>query len=196
MLLSDQFLERALLLVLGAALTGILVPVVKASMDRTSFERQKRLEAQLARQADIIRAQTQFLRDFSNLVWEFHKICQRVSYTRLSGEREAYDLAVADFRNSLWDVLQRARSEIGSARWFCSDTVHAALVHWYDEWFLTVERDLRRLIDTDPAPDEWLKHHNQVHARAGTTNYGLLKFLSEQFGLLSLVKDGDPAGID
>jgi hypothetical protein len=40
-LASASFLEKVSLLVVGAALTGIIVPVVKFRMDQTRFEQQK-----------------------------------------------------------------------------------------------------------------------------------------------------------
>ena len=82
LLASASFLEKALLLVLAAVLTGILVPVVKSKMDRATFERQRTFEAQLGRQSDVIKAQTKFLTDFSNYIWEYHMISQRVSFSR------------------------------------------------------------------------------------------------------------------
>jgi hypothetical protein len=45
MLASASFLEKLSLLVVGAALTGIIVPVVKYRMDQNRFEQQKIFEA-------------------------------------------------------------------------------------------------------------------------------------------------------
>ena len=44
-LASTSFLEKVFLLVMGAALTGIIVPVVKFRMDQSRFEQQKKFEA-------------------------------------------------------------------------------------------------------------------------------------------------------
>ena len=44
-LASASFLEKVSLLVVGAALTGIIVPVVKFRMDQTRFEQQKIFES-------------------------------------------------------------------------------------------------------------------------------------------------------
>lgn len=188
-LTSEGFLEKAALLILGAALTGILVPLVKARMDRGTFERQKIFEAQLARQSDVIKAQTQFLHDFSNYIWEYHMISQRVSHARLSGIKATYDKAVQEYRDSLWHSLSKIRGAIGAARWFCSDAAHKALSSWYEEWFVQLEFSLRELIEKDPSPQEWTRHHQRVHYEASTKNYGLLTFLAEEFGLGPMVED-------
>jgi hypothetical protein len=185
---SESFLEKALLLIAGAILTGILVPVVKAWMDRAAFERQKTFEAHLARQSDIIKAQTQFLTEFSNYIWEYHKVSQRVSYARLSGDKKAYHSAVQAYQDSVWESLHKIRGSIGGARWFCSDTAHHALTSWYEEWFVELEQALRQLIEEDPNDAQWSEHHTRVHYEASERNYGLLQLLANDFGLRPIVE--------
>ncbi len=152
---SQGFLEKAVLLLLTALLTGILVPLVKWKMDQTAFKQRKTFEALIARQSDVIKAQISFLTNFSEHIWEYHKISQRVSYSRLSGDNDAYIEAVRSYKESLWESLQRIRSAIGGARWFTSDRVHRELTSWYDDWFLTLEVALRQLIDDNPADELW-----------------------------------------
>ena len=60
-LASASFLEKVSLLVVGAALTGIIVPVVKFRMDQTRFEQQKIFEAGLAREAELVRRESSVL---------------------------------------------------------------------------------------------------------------------------------------
>ena len=189
LLSSASFLEKAILLGLGVALTGLLVPIVKSYMDRASFEKQKTFEAQIARQADVIRAQTQFLTDFSDHIWEYHKISQKVSYARLSGDREAYENALAVYRDALWDTLHKVRRAIGAARWFTSDAAHQALSSWYEDWFVRLEVRLRDLVEKDPDDAQWSEHHTRVHVEARERNYGLLHFLAKDFGLNSVAEE-------
>ncbi len=185
---SASFLEKALLLVIGVILTGMLVPLVKARMDQTTFEKQKLFEAVLARQTDVIKAQTQFLTEFSKYIWEYHKISQRVSYCRLSGEAEAYRKALAAYQDSLWESLHQIRTCIGAARWFASDAAHQALTSWYEDWFVGLELRLRELIEKKAKDKEWSEHHTRVHYEAKERNYALLRYLAEDFGLLSVVE--------
>jgi hypothetical protein len=187
-LASEGFWEKALLLIVGAALTGLLVPLVKTWIDRTTFERQKRFEATLARQSDVIKAQTQFLNDFSNIIWEFHKVVQRVSYTRLDSNRKAYQAAVKEYEKAIWDLLFRIRSAIRSARWFCSDAVHNALLIWYDEGFTKITMRLNGLIHGGAHDEDWDKHHYDVHEGASERNYHLVRFLAHDFGLGAIVE--------
>jgi len=187
-LASESFLEKALLLITGAILTGILVPFVKAWMDRATFERQKTFEAHLARQSDVIKAQTQFLTEFSNHIWEYHKVSQRVSYSRLSGDKKAYQSAVQAYQDSVWESLHKIRGAIGGARWFCSDAAHQALTSWYEEWFVKLGVALTQLMEQDPNDKQWSEHHMRVHYEASERNYGLLQFLADDFGLRPIVE--------
>ena len=182
-----SFLEKVLLLLLAAVITGILVPLIKARMDRTAFEGRKRFEASLAQQADIIKAQTQFLTRFADYIWEYHKISQRVSYRRLSGDAQAYEKAVKEYQEAMWNSLHKIRGAIGGARWFTSDVAHDVLTSWYDEWFLVLELKLRQLISADPKVEDWHKHHVWVHDEAGKRNYELLHMLAREFGLRAIV---------
>lgn len=187
-LASQGFLEKALLLVLGALLTGMLVPLVKARMDTSTFERQKVFEAHVARQSDVIKAQTQFLGEFSHHMWEYHMISQRVSYEHLSGDKASYERALEEYRDSVWECLRKIRSAIGAARWFCSDTAHQALTSWYEDWFVKLEGELRQLIAGRANRQKWTEHQWRVHYEASERNYELLRFLAEEFGLRSIVE--------
>ena len=191
LLASGSFLEKALLLLLAAILTGILIPIVKSRMEQASFEKKRTFDALLARQSDVIKAQTKFLTDFSNHIWEYHKISQRVSYNHLLRDEKSYQKAVREYQDSLWELLQKIRSDIGAARWFTSDAAHQALTSWYEKWFIGLEQSLRQLIQTNPEDKVWSEHHTGVHIEASKRNYGLLRFLAKDFGLRAIVEPPD-----
>jgi hypothetical protein len=56
MKLSQDFLEKVVILLLTAFLTGLLIPYVLKRVDEAKSKEQKILEATLARQAKIIDA--------------------------------------------------------------------------------------------------------------------------------------------
>ena len=114
-----QFLEKVSLLVVGAALTGIIVPVVKFRMDQTRFEQQKIFEAGLAREAELVRREAQFLRDLVNPVWQFQLLALQISYD--SHSEEKYQAALASYDEQTWQHLKKIRALVGGARWFTSD---------------------------------------------------------------------------
>ncbi|MEE9130490.1 MAG: hypothetical protein V3T84_10775 [Phycisphaerales bacterium] len=187
---NESFPQNALLLVLGGVLTGILVPYIKARIDHRNFQERRLFEAQLARQRDVIEAQTNFLNAFSDHIWEYHKISQRVSYAKLSGDEEAYKQATEVYKESMWDLLQKVRSAIGASRWFTSDAAHLALRKWYEDWFVTLEARLRELMGKNPPDEIWRQHHMRTHYEAAERNYGLLRFLAEDFGIAAVLEKG------
>src|SRR5262245_19387402 len=79
---SLKFTEQIIILVLTAALSTFLIPLIFRWIDRPREERQKereqqrnleqkRVEADLARQSKIIDAQAAFLDDISQQLWRF-----------------------------------------------------------------------------------------------------------------------------
>jgi hypothetical protein len=65
MALTEGFLEKIAILLLTALLTGFLVPYVLKRVDEAKSVQQKIFEADLARQAKIIEAQSKFLDDIT-----------------------------------------------------------------------------------------------------------------------------------
>ncbi len=64
---SKSVLEKVVLLVITAGLTGILIPSITALIEHRANTEQKRLEAELARQHEVIAAQVKFLQTISDL---------------------------------------------------------------------------------------------------------------------------------
>lgn len=192
---SDAFLEKLALLLAAAVLTGVLVPFVKSYMDRASFEKQKSFEANLERQKKVIDAQTTFLAEFADYIWSYHSITQRVSHYKIEGDAERYRAAVQEYHANLWDLLQKIRRTLGAARWFTSDAAHAALTSWYEDWFVKLEGNIRALMNRKATKEEWLSHHITVHYEASERNFGILRFLADDYGLLKLVGSG-PSSAD
>lgn len=188
---AGNFLQNAILLIFGAILTGIMVPLIKARLNHASFKRREIFEAQLARQADVIKAQTEFLKEFSRYIWEFHRLCQQVSFSRLHREKEDFDKVVNKYHEEIWDLLHCIRSVIGAARWFTSDAAHSALCTWYEEWFIGISGKIELLMTNDSSIDEWSAHHLHVHQEAPKRNYGIFKYLGTDFGITSIVEGGE-----
>ena len=124
-LASTSFLEKVFLLFVGAALTGLLVPLVKSRMDRTRFEQQKRFEAELARQGELVKARAQFLRDLADPVWNFQLLALQVSYDSESPEK--LQSALTSYDAQSWQHLKQIRALVGGARWFTSEPAYKAL---------------------------------------------------------------------
>lgn len=180
-LASASFLEKAFLLVVGAALTGIIVPVIKYRMDRSWFKQQKKFEAELARQAEIVKARAQFLRDFVDPVWQFQLLALQVSYDAHSEER--FQAALTSYDNDSWQHLKRIRALVGGARWFTSELAYRALTEFVDGWLLT-ELDMKLMTRRHGREmADWMEFNQWIDSESRKRTDALLVLLANDFGL-------------
>jgi len=112
LLTSKEFLEKAFLLMIGAALTGLLVPVVKARLDESGARRKTLLEAELARQTALIDSQIKLLNQFSDAAWKFLFTVFRVSYTQAWEDEKAQRAAIDEYDPRSWELLMQMRATI------------------------------------------------------------------------------------
>jgi hypothetical protein len=180
-LASTSFLEKVLLLLVGAALTGIIVPVVKFRMDQSRFEQQKKFEAELARQAEIGSARAQFLRDLVDPVWQFQLLALQVSYDSHSAER--FQAALAAYDEQSWHHLKRIRAIVGGARWFTSESAYRALTDFVDGWLIhEVDMELMKRRRGDGKAN-WSEFNQWLYAESRRRTDALLVILAKDFGL-------------
>lgn len=180
-LASTSFLEKVLLLLVGAALTGIIVPVVKFRMDQSRFEQQKKFEAELARQAEIGSARAQFLRDLVDPVWQFQLLALQVSYDSHSAER--FQAALAAYDEQSWHHLKRIRAIVGGARWFTSESAYRALTDFVDGWLIhEVDMELMKR-RRGGGKANWSEFNQWLYAESRRRTDELLVILARDFGL-------------
>ncbi|MGH7769325.1 MAG: hypothetical protein ACREQP_17915 [Candidatus Binatia bacterium] len=180
-LASAGFLEKALLLIVGAALTGIIVPVVKSRMDKRRFEQQKIFEADLARQAEIVKARAQFLRDLVDPIWQFQLLALQISYDSYSEEK--FQGALAKYDEHSWQHLMRIRAIVGGARWFTSEPAYHALTEFVDGWLIhEIDMELMKRRRSGKAAD-WTDFNQWLYSESRNRTDALLVILAEDFGL-------------
>jgi hypothetical protein len=179
-LVSTSFLEKALLLVVGGLLTGIIVPIVKSRMDKNRFEQQKTFEAELARQAEIVKARARFLRDLVDPVWQFQLLALQVSYDASSGEK--FEAALANYDEQSWQHLKRIRAIVGGARWFTSDPAYSALTEFVDGWLLK-EIDTKLMTLRQSRKPDWSDFNRWLYSESRNRTDDLLVILAKDFGL-------------
>lgn len=180
-LASTSFLEKVFLLIVGAALTGIIVPVVKFRMDQSRFEQQKAFEAELARQAEIGKARAHFLRDLVDPVWQFQLLALQVSYDSHSEER--FQAALAQYDEQSWQHLKRIRAIVGGARWFTSEPAYRALTEFVDGWLIhEVDMELMKR-RRGRGKANWTEFNQWLYAESCHRTDALLVILAEDFGL-------------
>jgi len=132
MSLNQAFLEKIVLLVLTALITGFGIPYVLKRVEERKLREQKKFEADLARQGKIIEAQSKLLDDLSQLLWKWRYLAKKVVYYGAQENTERYDLARRQYDESVWDILNEFRAEISRSRRLVSEHAYERLDSLYN----------------------------------------------------------------
>jgi hypothetical protein len=135
-LTSDAFLQAFFLLVVTAALTGLLVPLVKARVDDRKFREQKVFESALARQSKVIESQAELLDSLADLLWSFLLLSLGVTYYATLGDKAKLKIAWTTYDSEAWSYFGKLRAEISKARRLTSPEIHAELLSVYEQWIV------------------------------------------------------------
>jgi hypothetical protein len=119
--LNQDFLEKIVILLLTALLTGFLVPYVLKRVDEAKSVQQKIFEADLARQAKVIEAQSKFLDEITETLWNWRYLSMKVAYYGMGDQGPSYAAARKDYDLQIWDVLNRLRNQINRSRRLASE---------------------------------------------------------------------------
>lgn len=153
---SPEFLEKLVLLVVTAGLTGFLVPFVLKRVDDRKARDQKVIEALLARQAKLIEAQASFLDEIARALWDWRYCLMKVTYFGSLGLNKEYEAAAAEYRTALWPLLSKFRFLASRARYLVSDATYIRLRAYYQQ---IIERDkvlMQACLVTDPIQQQLL----------------------------------------
>lgn len=183
---SAEFWEKALLLLLGAILTGILVPLVKWVLDDSTFRRQKHFEAALARQREVIKGQTEFITALADHLWSYNLLALEVSFDRLEGTQEDFEKASEAFDRGSWMLLQKIRSAVGASRWFSSDQTCERLTTFYEGWLIPLDNRVTAMLKMPQADvTSWMAHHAYVYRETALRTDALLDALAREYGMVN-----------
>lgn len=148
MTFDQAFLEKIILLLLTAAITGFGIPYILKRIEERKLREQKKFEADLSRQEKIIDAQSKLLDDLSQLLWKWRYLAKKVVYYGALGktERERYDLARKQYDESSWDILQEFRSVISRSRRLVSEHAYERLNSLYDYIVGDIDQKVSQMI--------------------------------------------------
>ena len=158
---AGSTLAQSIIVVVATALiTGFAVPVIKARMDMRFFSEQKAHEARLARQAEIIKEQTEFLRKFVEVVWHLHFAMIQVSYAKVTCAPESKFATLWDgYDEKSWACLNDLRRTISSGIHLLSVQRFEHLLKFYAELLAedeTLSVEVRR---KDMKHQDWVRSH-------------------------------------
>src|SRR5882724_8608724 len=159
---DDELFQKVLLLLIAAALTGILAPEIAGRLSEKRSREEKKFEADLQRQRDILSAQSDLLRNLSKLAWEFQLLNIDVSFYKTNGNEIAYRNAVPAYQQRSAVLLGQIRAEVSTARRLVSRPMQKKLSELYFDTLLPVDSGLERLIQKGDEAEvsEWRRQHN------------------------------------
>ena len=185
LLKTPAFLEKLLLLLATALLSGLLVPEISARLADTRNKQQKLFEADIQRQRDIISAQSELLKNLAKQLWEFQLSNINVSFYKTSGNETAFEAAAAKYQARSGELLGQIRAELSNARRLTSPAMHDRLTQLYFKTILPVDSGVEALIARGPAAtrDDWLQQHTTSFGTAQKAIDDVLRDLAVEFNL-------------
>lgn len=180
--MSPEFLRSVILLLLGALLTGILVPSIKAIIDWTNAKRQKLLEAQLQRQKELIDAQIGFLVNFSDLSWKLIFEIFKVSYAFAWESEELQKKVYEEYGPKSWELLCMIRAAVSAGTRLSNPVTLRELKDFYS-WLIDLDDRLCEMADDRYPQQRWQTFHKECFDEAGQKVDLAISLLSKDLNL-------------
>jgi len=182
-LVTDHtFLANVFLLMLTGALTGFLVPVIKARWDDASAERKQVLQAELSRQAEFLQAQAELLGTFSDATWAFLFDAFKVSYAEAWEDEETQIEAWDVYTPLSWTHLGRIRAIISKSKRLIGDDCHRTLLATYD-WLVQYDDSLAEFQVGKHPPGDWQRFHQDFFRQAAMKMDDTISHLANELRL-------------
>lgn len=182
---SQDFLEKAILLLLTAGLSGFLIPYTLKQIDERKLREQKNLDARrlqeqkefdalklqeqkkfdadLSRQNQLLAAQAELLDSLSGLLWELQLLALAVSYYKVHLDQEKHEVAFKEYDEKSWILFTKIRCEISKATRLASKKKYDALMVFFDEQLIEqMDEQLMKLIKNNALPEDWKEYYNWV----------------------------------
>ena len=158
---SPSFIEKSLLLLGTAGLTGLLVPEISSRMAVDRGREQLVFQTELARQDKILDAQAAYYDRFAELIWEFQLLHVEVSFRRFLHDPAKYQEAVNRYTSRASELLGRLRAEISKGRRLMGTNGYQTLLDLYQNELLPRDAKLENLIQKpdDGSLKQWHEHH-------------------------------------
>jgi len=141
---ANPLVQSLTVALVTGVLTGILVPVVKGKVDAQTGERQKRLEAALARQTRVIETQSDLLRETADALWSLRMSMLKVAYYWQEGQHVKAEAAWQHYEEGAWDLFAKFRTEISRSARVSTPNAHDRLRRLYYDTLIPLDERLGR----------------------------------------------------
>jgi hypothetical protein len=187
MTFSQDFIEKAVILLLTAGLTGILVPLLFRLIDARRNKEQKIFEAELSRQSKIIDSQVKLLEDLSSLLWEYQLLLIAVPYYRQFPERDLFPAALKAYEENAGKLLSKIRAEISKALRLTPYPIYQEIKEFYYKQLLSLDLKVSQLATSDARNQdktgEWHKLNNYAVSELSEIVDNLINKLANELKL-------------
>jgi hypothetical protein len=170
------------LILLGV--TAVLAPIVVGITNSSRLNEQKHYEEGLKRETAFFEAQAQFLKDFSDAVWDYLEKALAVSYAGMFAS-EQFKALWDEYEKESFALLGRIGSQVTMARTLFSAETADRLSDFYHGWVEEVfDHGLsERARDPKTTQGEWRSWHGPMHQGSQTRAEALIEAVAEEAGL-------------
>lgn len=182
---SPAFLQSLLLVFVIAVLAFVLVPPIKARMDRHRLRAERQFQAEVIRQEIVIESQAMLLDNISELLWGLVTMALEVAYHKRepAGERlaaEAFQL----YNDQVWDYLADLRSEVSQAARLVSPQAAEQLDGVRQEWLDKAHMLLVKLARLEEASKEqWKSYDDYLLDEFSAKVEAIISAIAQETGL-------------
>jgi hypothetical protein len=162
---NQDFLEKIILLFLTAIITGFGIPYIFKWIEDRKLREQKKFEADIARQAKIIEAQSKFLDELSQVLWKWRYLAKKVVYYAAEENKARYDVARTEYDESVWDVLNEFRTEVSRSRRLISEEAYEELRSFYRYIVEDIDRKISNIIKSGDLDAKSVKESTELGTR-------------------------------
>lgn len=205
---SQDFLEKAFLLLLTAGLSGFLIPYIlkqiddrklreqkiidarrieeQKEFDARKLQEQKEFDASLIRENNILEAQIKLLENLSAALWELQLLSLAVSYYKVHPNRERYELSLKNYDEKSWGLFKDVRCEVSKAARLVSRKKYNDLLEFFSMKLIQeVDEELMHLVDNNAPLGEWKKYYDWILKKFPQEIDNIITPLAEELRLAS-----------
>jgi hypothetical protein len=182
-LFGESFIEKAILLLLTALITGMAVPLTITWINANETRRQQIINEAKGRNEALLAAQSKLLDDFSETIFIIQTLALDVSwhgspaYENKEMQKKAYDR----YSDQIISHISRWRAQIARARILASQEVAKKMRDYFEIMFLQ-DAEIVQLYNRQATSTEWQSRHAKSETMLDTAD-NLLAELARDTGI-------------
>lgn len=194
---SQDFLEKATLLLITAGLSGFFIPFVLRQIDERKLKEQKKIDARklqeqkefdasLIRENNILEAQIKLIENFSKALWELQLLSLAVSYYKIHPNKERYEESLKNYDGKSWELCKDVRCEVSKATRLISEESYNSLLDFFSTNLIQeMDEKLMELIESNASLEDWKEHYRFILQDFPSKIDTIVRLLAQELKLTS-----------